>query len=291
MPDTRLLILGSNSGLGRALQRHLAPRFKTTAWTRADLDLEQPETIAEKLSRHDFDVLLNPAGLTSPDVCEAQPAKAQLVNTHAPQALAEVCHARGARMIHFSTDYVFGGERQPWGEDDETTPINVYGRTKRAGELSVLRASPDALVARVSWLFGPDKASHPDQMIERALQSAEITAVEDKFSAPTSTADVCEWAAHFMAHPHAGVLHWCNSGVASWHSWGEAALEIVARMGVPVQTTKVKPIQLAELTQLQARRPRLTQMNNERLQRWLGREVRHWHAALEEYLRRKYSNP
>lgn len=291
MATPRILILGSARGLGRALQRCLASRFKTTAWTRAELDLERPETLAEKLAPHDFDVLLNPAGLTSPDACEAQPGKAQLANVHGPQALAEVCHARGARLIHFSTDYVFRGDRQPWSEDDETEPINVYGRTKRAGELAVLKACPDALVARVSWLFGPDKPSHPDLMIERALQSDEFTAVDDKFSAPTSTADVCEWVAHLISHPHSGILHLCNSGLASWHSWAEVTLAIATRLGVPVKTSQVKPIKLAELTQLNAQRPLLTQMKNERLQCLLGGEIRHWRVALVDYLREKYSKP
>lgn len=289
MPAPRILILGATGGLGRALHRNLASRFETTAWTRADLDLEQPETIAIKLAQHDFDVLLNPAGMTSPDLCETQPEKARFANVTGPQVLAEACHERGARMIHFSTDYVFSGEpHDMWGEEDEAEPVNIYGRTKRDGELAVLKASPDALVARVSWLFGPDKPSHPDQMIERALQSDELTAVEDKVSAPTSTADVCEWITHIIKHPAHGVLHLCNSGIASWHSWAEAALGIAEWMGVPVKTTKVKPIKLAGLTQLKARRPLMTLMSNERSQQILGTPIRNWHDALEDYLVNKY---
>lgn len=289
MPALRVLILGSNGGLGRALSRSLASRHEVTAWSRADLDLEQPESIANRLSRQNFEVLLNPAGLTSPDACEMQPEKARLVNGIGPQVLAACCKARGARMIHFSTDYVFSGEpHDPWREDDETEPVNVYGGTKRDGELAVLRACPDALVARVSWLFGPDKASHPDQVIERALQSDDLTAVADKVSVPTSTADVCGWMAHLIEHPVSGVLHLCNSGIASWHSWAEAALSAAAQLGLPVKTTKVRPIKLAELTQLKARRPLMTVMSNARLQNLLGHEIRSWTGALQDYLAAKH---
>ena len=166
MPAPRILILGSNGGLGRALVRQLAPNHEVTAWTRAELDFDQPEAIASKLAGCEFDVLLNPAGMTNPDACEAQPEKARLANVLGPQMLAQCCHERGARLIHFSTDYVFSGEpRELWVEDDPTEPVNLYGRTKREGEWAVLQACPDALVARVSWLFGPDKPSHPDQMI------------------------------------------------------------------------------------------------------------------------------
>jgi dTDP-4-dehydrorhamnose reductase len=289
MPSSRLLILGSNGGLGRTLTRQLSQTHQVTAWTRAELDLERPEAVAAALSRCDFDVLLNPAALTSPDVCEAQPDKARLANVEGPQALAEVCQARGARLIHFSTDYVFSGEPHDlWHEHDETRPVNVYGRTKREGELAVLKACPDALVARVSWLFGPDKPSHPDLMIERALQTDDVCSVADKVSVPTSTVDVCEWIAHLIHHPASGVLHLCNSGIASWHLWAETTLDIASWLGLPLKTTSVRPIRLAELTQMKAARPLHTVMSNEKLQTLLGREIRNWSTALEDYLTARY---
>lgn len=292
MPFPRILVLGATGGLGRALVRRLSATHEVTGWGRADLDFERPEDIAAALGRHDFDVLLNPAGLTSPDVCEVQPEKARLANEAGPQALAEFCQQRGARLIHFSTDYVFGGgPHDLWLEGDETLPVNVYGRTKRDGELAVLAACPDALVARVSWLFGPDKASHPDHMIQRALAGEELTAVEDKVSAPTSTADLSGWVARIIAdHPAcAGVLHMCNTGIASWHSWAEAALgDAKILCGLPLKTRQVRPIKLVELTQLKARRPLMTLMSNEKLQNLLGEEIRNWADAQEDYLIGKY---
>lgn len=291
MPAPRILILGATGGLGRALHRHLAAGYELASWGRADLDFERPDTFSTKLASQKFDVLLNAAGMTSPDVCEVQPERAFLANTVAPQILAECCHARGARMIHFSTDYVFSGEsRDLWFETDETVPVNIYGRTKLAGEKAVLKASPAALVARVSWLFGPDKPSHPDNIIQQALQTDDLSAVADKISVPTSNADISGWIEQLIVrHPTtSGVLHLCNSGVASWHSWAEAALTIAARLDVPVKTTTVQPIELASLTQLKAPRPLMTVMSNARLQSVLGGEIRNWYDALEEYLVQKY---
>ena len=291
MPAPRILILGATGGLGRALHRHLAARYETTAWGRADLDFEQPGSMAAKLAAQPFEVLLNAAGMTSPDVCEVEPERALLANVVAPQILAECCQARGARMIHFSTDYVFSGAAHDlWYETDETAPVNIYGRTKLAGEQAVLQASPGALVARVSWLFGPYKPSHPDNIIQRALQSDDLGAVADKLSVPTSNADISGWIEQLIVGDKTtcGVLHLCNSGIASWHSWAEAALTIAAGLGVPVKTTQVKPISLASLTQLKASRPLLTVMSNAKLQSLLGGEIRDWYDALEEYLVQKY---
>lgn len=292
MPSPRILVLGASGGLGRSLVRRLSSNNEVTGWGRAALDLERPETAAEALARHDFDVLLNPAGLTSPDVCEEQPEKAWLANVAGPQALAEFCQRRGARMIHFSTDYVFSGAAQaPLTEDDEPRPLNHYGRTKRAGEEAVLQACPQALIARVSWLFGPDKASHPDHIIQRALKGEELTAVADKVSVPTSNADICDWIQLLLrGHPQvSGVLHLCNSGTASWHTWAEATLEFARQAGVPVGTVQVRPVQLAELSFLKAPRPLMTIMSNARLQQVLGIRIRDWREALEEYVQQKYS--
>ena len=286
----RILILGANGGLGRALHRHFAPNHATVSWGRAELDFEQPEAIAVKLAAQPFDLLLNAAGMTSPDACEMQPETAKATNVVAPQVIAECCETRGARMIHFSTDYVFSGEpHEPWTEDDTTEPISVYGRTKREGELGVLQGSPKALVARVSWLFGPDKPSHSDNIIQRAIQTADLSAVDDKVSVPTSNADICGWVERLMHAEASGVWHLCNSGSASWHSWAEAALQIASVIGLPVKTTTLKPIKLAELVQLKAKRPLMTVMNNSKLQKLIGGEVRHWREALEDYLVKKYS--
>lgn len=289
MTVSRILILGANGGLGRALHRHFAPKCAITGWGRAELDFDTPELMADKLNTQPFDVLLNAAGMTSPDLCETQPGQARLANVTAPQILAECCQQRGARLIHFSTDYVFSGEpHDRWTEVDPTTPVNVYGRTKRDGELAVLRASADALVARVSWLFGPDKPSHPDNIIQRALQSDELSAVEDKVSIPTSTADICDWTECLLQAHASGVWHLCNSGIASWHAWAEAALQIAERIGLPVKTTRVTPVKLASLTQFKAQRPLMTAMSNAKLQNLLGSEIRNWHEALEEYLVAKH---
>ena len=293
MPSVRsplILILGAKGGLGRALYRHFAPNYTTVIWGRVELDFEQPEALVDKLAAQPFDLLLNAAGMTSPDVCEIQPEAAIVANVIAPQIIAECCETRGAHMIHFSTDYVFSGEpHEPWTEEDSTQPISVDGRTKREGELAVLQASPRALVARVSWLFGPDKTNHPDNIIQRAIQTADLSAVDDKVSVPTSNADICGWVELLMHADASGVWHLCNSGSASWHSWAEAALQIASVIGLPVKTTKVKPIKLTEITQLKAKRPLMTVMDNSKLQSLIGGEVRHWREALEDYLIKKYS--
>jgi dTDP-4-dehydrorhamnose reductase len=118
----------------------------------------------------------------------------------------------------------------------------------------------------------------------------ELSAVADKVSVPTSNADICGWIERIIHdHPETrGVLHLCNSGAASWHSWAEAALEVAQRLGLPVKTARVQPVKLASLTQFKALRPLMTQMSNSKLQNLLGRPIRNWRDALEDYLVKKY---
>jgi dTDP-4-dehydrorhamnose reductase len=179
----KIVILGAGGRLGAALLREYRDRFEVTGFDRTQLDLSDLNDLREKLQETGFDVLINAAGFTKVDVCETQPERAFLINAEAPRVLAEICAEKSARLIHFSTDYVFDGEkREPYSEEDEATPISVYGESKLAGEKNVLAAQDRNLVVRVSWVFGPDRPSFVDAMVKGAQESERIDAVADKFS-------------------------------------------------------------------------------------------------------------
>ena len=143
-----------------------------------------------------FDVLINAAAFTNVDACETERDRAFRINAEAPGILAEICNEKDAKMIHFSTDYVFDGEkRAPYTEEDQANPISAYGESKLAGEKNVLAADDGHLVVRVSWVFGPDRPSFVDAMIKRAQQDEKIDAISDKFSTPTYTHDIADMLA------------------------------------------------------------------------------------------------
>src|SRR5436190_17357348 len=135
----KIVILGAGGRLGAALLREYRDKFEVTSFDRTQLDLSDLNGAREKLQKTDFDVLINTAGFTKVDLCETQPDRAFLINAEAPRVLAEICDEKNARLIHFSTDYVFGGERrEPYTEEDQASPISVYGESKLAGENNVL---------------------------------------------------------------------------------------------------------------------------------------------------------
>src|SRR4029077_6248609 len=151
----KIVIIGAEGRLGAALVREYRDRFEVAGLNRAQFDLSNLDHIRKKVRGTNFDVLINAAAFTNVDLCETERDRAFTINGEAPGIVAEICRERGAKLIHFSTDYVFDGEkRAPYTEEDEAKPINVYGESKLAGEKNVLAADGGHLVVRVSWVFG-----------------------------------------------------------------------------------------------------------------------------------------
>src|SRR3954453_9851826 len=167
----RLVIVGAGGRLGAALAREYAETFDVVGFNHAQLDLGQPQQLHETLGALEFDGLINTAAQTNVDRCETEREEAFALNAEAPRILAEICAQKKARFVHISTDYVFDGEkREPYTEEDEARAISVYGESKRAGEERVLEANAEALVVRVSWVFGPDRPSFIDWAIAQARE-------------------------------------------------------------------------------------------------------------------------
>lgn len=278
--------------MGAALARHLAAAREVIAFRRADLDVLHPERVRPALDALDFQSVIYTAGITSVDECEVNPSAAKLSNTDTPRAIAEVCAARGARFIHVSTDYVFkGDDPAPRKETDATEPVNVYGRTKLEGERAVLAVSPDFLVTRVSWLFGPDRKSFPDMILDRARTMDHVEAISDKYACPTYSEDLARWIAALIDNREArGVLHLCNSGTVSWQAYGQRVLDLAAELGLELRTRTVLPVSRVGFPGFKAERPEFTAFDTTKFQRLSGITPRPWPEALAEYLRKQYAS-
>src|SRR3982074_3526157 len=127
----KIVIIGAGGRLGPALMREYGGKFNVTGFNHAQLDLADPKKIHAKIDKVDFDVLINAAAFTNVDLCEKEPEQALRINAEAPRLLAQICTKKNAKLIHFSTDYVFDGEkREPYREEDPANPISVYGESK-----------------------------------------------------------------------------------------------------------------------------------------------------------------
>ncbi|HEU5247102.1 MAG TPA: dTDP-4-dehydrorhamnose reductase [Candidatus Udaeobacter sp.] len=287
----KIVILGAGGRLGAALVREYRDQFDTTGFSHAELDLSELNGVHEKLHAIDFDVAINAAGFTKVDLCETQPDRAFLINAEAPRVLGEICRDKNARLIHFSTDYVFDGEkRQPYSEEDEANPISVYGESKLAGEKNVLAVLDRHLVVRVSWVFGPDRPSFIDAMIQQAQENEKVDAVADKFSAPTYTLDIAATLPRFFgSNAPGGILHFANAGKCSWQEYAQWAVDCCHDGGLALKANTIGARKLREMTNWVAHRPVYSVLSTAKYTKLTGISPRTWREAVSDYITRFYS--
>lgn len=288
----KIAIVGSSGRLGRALAREYRADHQVIEFGRRDLDIQSLPQVREKLHHTDFDILINCAAFTDVDLCETQRELAFLVNAEAPRVLAEICRHKKAKLIHFSTDYVFDGEkREPYLEEDPANPISVYGESKRTGEENVLGVEDRHLIVRVSWVFGPDRPSFIDKIIQRAREHDQVEAIDDKFSAPTYTHDIATMLPAFFGGNlgRGGIVHLANTGQCSWQEYAQHALDCCLANGLHLKATKVAPLKLTDMKSFVARRPVYTVLSTAKISRITGQPLRSWRDAVADYIGSVYS--
>lgn len=292
MSQPKVWIFGAAGRLGAALCRKWNGRFEIHPLTRSDIDLNDLVALQNLLRAGEYDAVVNCAAQANVDRCETEREEAMRLNADVPDIMARICEEKSARFIHISTDYVFDGQKEsPYTEDDPAHPLSVYGESKLAGEQAVMNAGIRHVIARVSWLFGPDKPSFIDAIIARAQKEDHVEAIGDKTSCPTYSEDVANWLAPFVENADlpGGIYHACNSGGCTWRDYGEYGIQCAAEAGLPLRTTSVGSLPLEEMKNFIATRPRHTVMDNSKLARVLSHPIRPWQEAVREFIRRKIS--
>lgn len=281
----KIAIIGANGRLGAALVREYARDFEVTSFARREIDLSKLDQVRTGLSKIEFDLLINCGALTNVDYCESHREEAFLVNAEAPRLLAEIGNDKSAKLVHFSTDYVFDGKKSdPYSEEAMAVPLSVYGESKLEGERRVLEVSSQHLVVRLSWVFGPDKPSFIDQIIQRARENDVVTAVADKFSAPTYTIDVPSWLRLAIDQSAKRILHLANNGGCSWQEWAQYAIDVCRSLGIPLKAERVGAVSLADMKNFVAQRPVHTVLSTAKFAALTGVKPRHWREAVAEYI-------
>jgi dTDP-4-dehydrorhamnose reductase len=280
-----MVIFGAGGRLGAALVREYQRDYAVTSYDRRQLDLGQLDRVRSALSKAKFDLLINCAALTNVDYCESHREEAFVVNAEAPRLLAQIASEKSAKLTHFSTDYVFDGKKtDPYVEEDKAVPLSVYGESKLEGERRVLEVSSEHLVIRLSWVFGPDKPSFIDQIIQRARENDVVTAVADKFSAPTFTIDVAGWLRLVVEKNANGILHLANNGGCSWQEWAQYAIDVCRSRGLPLKAERVEAVSLGDMKNFVAQRPVHTVLSTAKFTALTGVQPRHWREAVAEYI-------
>lgn len=283
----RILLIGRTGQLGGDLLRNGAGH-EWIAPGRDEIDVERPETVRTAIAKGRPDVVINTAAFHKVPLCEDEPARAFMVNCVAMRDFARACAEAGTRLVTFSTDYVFGGERNtPWREDDRPNPLQIYGITRLAGEHAVLAAAPGSLVIRTCGLYGRSGAASKggnfvDGRVADMRAGKTIEMACEQVLSPTSTDELSRAVLQLIAHPQAapGIYHLVSEGQCSWYQLTVAINEILG-LGATVV-----PVDRGGLSGLM-RRPLYSVLDNTRA-RSLGIVLPYWRESLRRYLAEKH---
>jgi dTDP-4-dehydrorhamnose reductase len=280
----RVLLFGKDGQLGRALAPLLAASHKLIAVGRAEADFSEADSYESgvRSAVRDVrpDVIVNAAAYTAVDRAESEPELAMRVNAVSVGALGEAAAEVGARVLHYSTDYVFDGAKaSPYIEQDATGPINIYGASKLAGEDALLGSGVQALVLRTSWVYAAYGANFVQTMLRIGRERSEVRVVDDQVGAPTSVADLAVATAEILRkwQGERGVYHVTSAGSVSWAGF---AREIFSQAGI---ATEVVPISSAEYP-VAARRPLNSRLDCGKIAAAFGVVLPEWRDGLRGVL-------
>lgn len=269
-----IVVLGSDGQLGQCV-KSLGHDFSYL--TQDELDLRDPENVRLFFSDEKPQVILNLAAYTAVDRAEQEEDLAIAVNSESSEALAEVCE----NYIYVSTDYVFDGtNKEAYFEDDKTSPINAYGRSKLLGEQAAQRANKNSFIIRTSWLYSEFGNNFVKSMLKLAGEKKELSIVDDQVGSPTYARDLAEVIAQLalnIGKHKPGVYHYCNSGQCSWY---EFAKEIFKIKNIDIS---LKPIPTSDYPTA-AERPKRSVLNTLKIQSELGIQIPQWKESLKKCL-------
>jgi dTDP-4-dehydrorhamnose reductase len=290
MAERPILVAGKSGQLARCLlDSAVLHNVPMVAVGRPELDLENGEGIDRVMAAVEPSAIVNAAAYTAVDRAEAESERAFAVNCDGATLLAAGAARRGIPFIQISTDYVFdGSKRSPYREDDVPAPQNVYGSSKLAGEIAVLKACPGAAVIRTSWVYSPYGNNFVRTMLRLSDEQPVVRIVEDQRGTPTSATDlavailaIVEQLRSANGCDGAGIYHLAGDGETSWHGFATAVFASLARRGRRVPT--LQAITTAEYP-TPARRPKNSCLDSSRAERVFGVRLPPWRSSLEECL-------
>jgi dTDP-4-dehydrorhamnose reductase len=273
----RILLTGRNGQVGWELERALAPLGEVIALDRSKLDLSDAPAIRRGVQDAKPDVIVNAAAYTAVDRAESEPALADAINRVAPRTLAEEARRGHALLVHYSTDYVFDGEkRTPYQEDDATRPINVYGRTKLDGERAIRASGCRHWILRTGWVYAARGNNFLRTMLRLAAERDELSVVADQTGSPTAAPELARATAALLREGSAEneVFHLSAGGETTWHEFACEIFALTAKRNVRVQRITTDQYPTA------AKRPRYSVLSNEKIRNAAGIVLPDWRVSL-----------
>jgi dTDP-4-dehydrorhamnose reductase len=284
----KILVTGRNGQVSQELQKVFAGQAELLVLGSAELDLSQPQHIADTVRALRPDLIINPAAHTAVDQAESEEALAMAINAEAPKALAQVAAELDIPLIHYSTDYVFDGSKAgPYQDDDATHPLGVYGASKLAGEEAIRAVGGKYLILRTSWVYSSHGRNFLLTMQRLLQEKPHMRIVADQIGAPTWAGTIAGITAQLVQHWRAGkpgawgTYHLTGTGETSWFGFAEEIGRHLKAQGMPC--AELEPIPSSAYP-TPAARPLNSRLDCSRLEREWNVRLPEWRDALNECL-------
>ncbi len=287
---SKVLVVGANGQLAQSLIRSAPPGVQSVPLTRNELDIANESAVYDAVEEHQPDCVINGAAYNLVDKAEGEGANGAIeINTLGVANLARACRDANVPLVHFSTDYVFDGQKKvPYIETDATGPLSIYAASKLAGENITLACSPNNFAIRVCRLFGPTHAdgagslkkpsgNFPLLMLRLGRERGKVRVVNDQIGTPTYTPDLACGVWQLIENSSGGLFHLSNGGEVAFDDYSRAIFEI-AGVECEVEGITTKEYGAA------AARPLYSTLSNEKAHQAGVVPLRHWKEALREFL-------
>lgn len=286
----KILLIGKNGQVGWELNRSLLHLGQITALDRSAADLSQPEDLRKTLTDIRPDVIVNAAAYTAVDKAEKETELAMTINGVAPGVLAEEAKRYNALLVHFSTDYVFDGTKDnAYAESDAPSPVNVYGRSKLAGEQAIQTSGCDYLIFRTSWVYASRGRNFLLTILKLARERDSISIVGDQFGTPTWAKLIAGTTSHCIGLAlmrrqlnqfNSGLFHLASAGSTTWHGFAEAIIDIaIDSLALQSKIGKISAIPTVEYP-TPAKRPKNSQLTSRNLENEFNVVMPDWKTCL-----------
>jgi len=291
----KVLLTGANGQVAWELSRRGAKEgFDILALDRATLDITGQSAVNRQVSGSGPSVVVNAAAYTAVDQAESEPELAFAANRDGPANLASACAEGGIPLIHISTDFVFDGEKKgPYLETDQVSPLNVYGKSKAAGEVAVRERLREHIILRASWVYGVHGRNFVKTMLRLGREKDVIQVVADQYGCPTYAADLADTILKIAAQIHEnrqiawGTYHYCGKGTTSWYGLAEEILSL-AKQYTSLRVKTIEAIRTAEYP-TPAKRPLNSALDCSLVEKTFNIHPRPWRESLGQMIQMMFS--
>ncbi len=277
----KILVLGHTGMLGSDIVNMLILSHEVMGKNSKDFDISSLKDCRRIIGETAPDVVINAAAYTNVDGCESEKDRCFSINAEGVKNVAVSCRDRGIKIVHFSTDYVFDGEKEsPYVEDDLCNPVSAYGQSKLQGELYLKELSNNYILIRTAWLYGKNGKNFVNTILEKAKNKQILEVVDDQTGSPTYTIDLASAVNLLIEGDHTGTFHLANRGTCNWYQFTLKILEYANMADV-----EVRPIKSDKL-QRKAPRPCYSVFSCRKFTEVTKRTMRYWQIALKDYINR-----